>query len=45
MSIASSLQIGVISELVESEDESNTLVNLKVTNQQGYFHARPEIWK
>lgn len=45
VSIATSLQIGVISELVESEDESNTLTSLKVTNQQGYFHARPEIWK
>ncbi|NDV89953.1 EAL domain-containing protein [Alteromonas sp. 345S023] len=45
VSIATSLQISVISELVESEEESSTLKNLKVINQQGYYHARPELWK
>jgi diguanylate cyclase (GGDEF)-like protein len=45
LSIARSLNINVIAELVENEAESNTLSALQVGYQQGYYYAKPTLWK
>jgi EAL domain-containing protein (putative c-di-GMP-specific phosphodiesterase class I) len=45
LSIARSLNINVIAELVESEAESSALSALKVEYQQGYYFAKPTLWQ
>lgn len=45
LSIARSLNIQVIAELVESEAESTALAELNVGYQQGYHFAKPTLWQ
>lgn len=44
LSIARSLNVNVIAEMVENEAESVALDNLEVVHQQGYFFAKPTLW-
>ena len=45
LSVARSLQISVIAELVENEAESVALSAADVTFQQGYYFAKPTLWQ
>ena len=43
-SIARTLNIKVIAEMVENEAESVALNTLDITHQQGYYFAKPTMW-
>lgn len=45
LSVARSLDIAVIAELVENEAESVALRNANVEFQQGYYFAKPTMWQ
>lgn len=45
LSVARSLQISVIAELVENEAESVALSAANVIFQQGYYFAKPTLWQ
>ncbi|WP_394220695.1 EAL domain-containing protein [Alteromonas gracilis] len=45
LSIARSLTINIIAELVENEAESEALTQLDVEFQQGYYFAKPTLWQ
>ncbi|MBT3137226.1 EAL domain-containing protein [Alteromonas sp. ALT199] len=44
VSIAKSLNIKIIAEMVENEAESVALNKLGVDHQQGYYFAKPALW-
>jgi len=45
LSIARSLNINIIAELIENEAESVALTQLNVEYQQGFYFAKPTLWQ